>query len=824
MMEPIPGAGLSLPTNGEPISIRSDAESAAILADEPAALVLTSEPVRILPSEPSDGVVAQSDKHRALAVLTSGGDSQGMNAAIRSIVRMALWHGMRAYAVQEGYQGLVDGAIEELNWQSVSSILERAGTVIGTGRSDAFLTTEGRLKAAENLVKLRIKSLVVIGGNGSLKGAIVFKEEWSGMVEQLLTMERVTEEEAKGCAYLNIVGLVGTVDNDVCGTDMSIGADSALHRIVDAIDCITTTAASHQRNFVLEVMGMDCGYLAQMAAIAGGADWVIIPEKPPKPGWEERMCKKLSHCRKLGRRLSLVVISQYAIDINNQPIKSEYVEQMIKKSKLLGYETRRTVLGHVQRGGSPSAYDRVIATQMGSAAALLLLEAKGEFPPKMVGVQGNSIVTVPLTNCVELMKAIKRAREACNFKRILELKTEGFRHNLALSRRLAACRPMDSQPDCSYPTTTSSSLKRRLAIINVGAPAAGTNSAVRAFTRLMQYQGHTVLGIFSGFDGLLKGSVRELTWEEVSEWGMEGGSRLIANRRTPQEQDLRDMAAMLARHKIHGLLVIGGFEGYLSLKLIENNRELYPEFRIPLLGIAATMSNNVPGSEYSLGTDTALNMIVSHCDILRHSNKRVFVVETFGRYCGYLATVGGLAAGADAAYIFEKTFTDTNMREVAADLVSKSQNEGDEHGLLIRNEKCNDEFTCEYMEDLLKREGEGTFTARTNKLGHLQDGYRPSPYDRIMGVKFASHAVDYFINQMPHRSTGRGGYVRQPEPACMVGIRGNKIQTTPIQALVPKTDELHRISREPQRWLDLHQLLHILARHKDTVKDRGQLN
>ncbi len=781
---------------------------------------IDGKPTPVFPSEALDGCAANGDEQRALAVLTSGGDSQGMNAAIRSIARVALWHGMKVYAVQEGYQGLVNGGrfIKELRWESVANILQCAGTVLGTGRCEDFKTFEGRLKAAENLVKLRVDSLVVIGGNGSLEGANVFTGQWSDMLKQLVESERVTTEEARRCGYLNIVGLVGTVDNDVCGTDMSIGADSALHRITDAIDCITTTAASHQRSFVLEVQGMNCGYLAQMAAIAGGADWVIIPESPPGPGWEERMCEKLCQCRRLGRRLSLVVVAQGAVDMNNRRISSTYVKDTIENSHVLGYETRLIVLGHVQRGGIPSAYDRVIATQTGAAAALLLARAEEAIPPKLIGVQGNVVVTIPLVNCVRRTTAIEDARKACDFKQLLDLKGDGFKRNLALSHMLTFCSPLGYHPD----PRTQSDPKYRFAIVNVGAPAAGINSAVRAFARLMQYRGHTVLGIFSGVDGLLKDNIRELRWEEVGEWGMEGGSLLIANRRIPEEDELPEIEAKLSKHGIQGLVVIAGFEGFEFLYMLARKREQYPKFKIPLLGIAATISNNVPGTEYSLGSDTSLNAIVCSCDILKQSasssNKRVFVVETFGNYCGYLATVAGLAAGASASYIFEKEFTDADLEEAASSLVRKFQKEGKERGLLIRNEKCNELFTCEYMERLLSREGRGTFTVRVNKLGHLQDGYRPSPYDRIVGAKFASHAVEYFLKHMSRNSTAEEGYdvdAVDAESACMLGIRGNKIETTSVWDLILHTDFEHRISREPQRWLDLYHLLHILSRHKE---------
>ena len=289
-------------------------------------------------------------ERRSLAVFTSGGDAQGMNSALRAVVRMAVFCGVRVFAIREGYKGLVEGGknIEEFRWASVSNILHKGGTIVGTARSKEFRERKGRLRAAENLVKLGVNNLVVIGGDGSLTGANLFKEEWVGLLSELTESERVTREEAEKCSYLNVVGLVGSIDNDMCGTDMTIGTDSALHRIIEAIDCLTSTAASHQRSFVLEVMGRHCGYLALMAGIAGGADAVFIPEHPPGPGWEDSMCYQISQCRDAGRRHSLVIVSEGAVDSDNKPITSEYIREVLQKR--LGHDTRITVLGHVPEG------------------------------------------------------------------------------------------------------------------------------------------------------------------------------------------------------------------------------------------------------------------------------------------------------------------------------------------------------------------------------------------------------------------------------------------------------------------------------------------
>lgn len=215
---------------------------------------------------------------QCIAVLTSGGDAQGMNAAIRAVVRMGIYAGARVFTVWEGYQGLVDGGdnIKEAKWEEMSGIIELGGTVIGSARCQDFRCRAGRLKAAKNMVTLGITNLVVIGGDGSLTGANLFRQEWQGLLDELVKTGEISEKMAREKNFLNIVGMVGSIDNDFCGTDMTIGADSALHRIFEAVDAIMTTASSHQRTFVLEVMGRHCGYLALVTGLGAGADYVSV--------------------------------------------------------------------------------------------------------------------------------------------------------------------------------------------------------------------------------------------------------------------------------------------------------------------------------------------------------------------------------------------------------------------------------------------------------------------------------------------------------------------------------------------------------------------
>ena len=764
----------------------------------------------------TEGRTTPTSKQKAIGVFTSGGDAQGMNSALRAITRMALFNHIKVHAIYEGYQGLVEGGdkIKELDWSSVSGILHRGGTIIGTARCKEFRERAGRLAAAENLIQRRINSLAIIGGDGSLTGANIFKSEWTSLLQELVETSRVTQEQAASCGYLNIVGLVGSIDNDMCGTDMTIGTDSALHRIIEAVDCLTSTAASHQRSFVLEVMGRHCGYLALMAGIAGGADWVLVPECPPEAGWEEEMCKKIAACRKQGRRNSLVIISEGAVDLNNKPITSQYVKETLETK--LGHDTRITVLGHVQRGGKPSAYDRTIGCRMGAAASLTLINADGEITPVMIGVQGNEIMQLPLMDCVKYTRAIDKAMNDCDFRRALKLRGEGFQRNMKLFQRLESCTDLESESESSIsPPLTA---KYRFAVMTVGAPAAGMNSCIRAFVRLLLYRGHSVLGIGEGFPGLLQDNIHEMTWKEVDMWGSVGGSNLGTNRVGPDKSTLPEIAAKFGEYSIQGLLIVGGFEAYESLRVLETNRDLYTAFRIPLLGVAATISNNVPGTESSLGCDTALNTILSAMDTIKQSahasRKRVFVVETMGGYCGFLATLSCLAGGGDAAYIFEEKPTIVDLQRDVNYLVEKFRQGHIQRGMLVRNENCSKNFTTDFLCQLLTEESRGMFVARNLILGHLQQGENPSPYDRILGVKYASHAVDFVIKHASENSTGSKVRVSSVESACILGVHGKMLKPTPLSKLVPNTDFEHRIPKE-QWWMRLRPLISVLAHHKE---------
>ena len=310
---------------------------------------------------------------KSVGVLTSGGDAPGMNAAIRAVTRSAIFAGLRVYGIRRGYQGLIEDCISEFETQSVSNIIARGGTILKTARSMEFQTPEGRAKAFENLQKHGIDSLVVIGGDGSITGATIISQEYN----------------------IPIVGLPGTIDNDLAGTDSTIGYDTAMNTIMDCVDKIRDTATSHARLFFIEVMGRDAGFLALNSAIATGCEDVIIPEEKTQ---YEQLKSLIENGFRKSKSSALVIVTE-SKDPNagamglSKRISEEFPE----------YDVRFTILGHLQRGGSPTAADRILASRTGYAAVEALLQGQRNV---LIGIRNDEIVNIPFAKAIKKDKPI----------------------------------------------------------------------------------------------------------------------------------------------------------------------------------------------------------------------------------------------------------------------------------------------------------------------------------------------------------------------------------------------------------------------------------
>ncbi|KAK7944638.1 hypothetical protein WMY93_000366 [Mugilogobius chulae] len=526
----------------------------------------------------------------------TGQDSR-MNAAVRAAVRMGLYVGAKVYFIHEG------------------------GTVIGSARCKEFRTHEGRLRAALNLVQRSITNLCVIGGDGSLTGANLFREEWSGLLQEL--------QEQAGCE---------------------------------------SSGLRHQ---------------------------------------------------------------------SDHP-------------------------GHVQRGGTPSAFDRILASRMGVEAVLALLEASADTPACVVSLVGNQAVRLPLMECVQMTQEVQKAMDEKKFEEAVRLRGRSFENNLT-TYRLLSSRKADSE----LPTSNFN-----VAVLNVGAPAAGMNAAVRSAVRVGITEGHKMFAVSDGFEGLYKGQAFE------------------------------------------------------SLLQLYEARSQYPEFCVPMCMLPATISSNIPGTDLCLGADTALDAIVATCDRIKQSasgtKRRVFIIETMGGYCGYLATVGGLAAGADSVYIYEEPFDIRDLQANVEHLTEKMKT-SIQRGIVLRNENCNENFTTDFMYQLYTEEGKGVFDCRKNILGHMQQGGAPSPFDRNFSTKIAAKAMQWITRSLKESYKG-GRVLRTPRTRL---VFWDASQSSGVPASVSSSGGNRLCSRIPkdQWWLKLRPLMKILAKYKTSydVSDSGQL-
>jgi len=309
-----------------------------------------------------------SQKIKKIGVFTSGGDAPGMNAAIRAVVRSCAYHGVECVGIYRGYQGLIEGDFVDLDARSVKNIINRGGTFLKTARSEEFRTKEGRVKAYKHLTDAKIDALVAIGGDGTFNGAIIFNDEYN----------------------VPIVGLPGTIDNDINGTDFTIGYDTALNTVVEAIDKIRDTANSHNRLFLVEVMGRDAGDIALNAGIGAGAEEILIPEQDMG---KDRLVTSLKRSKKSGKSSSIVVVAEGDQIGKNIFDLAEYIRE-----NLTAYEVKVTVLGHIQRGGAPSCYDRVLASRLGVGAIDALREGKRGV---MIGIRHNKVIDVDLAESLK---------------------------------------------------------------------------------------------------------------------------------------------------------------------------------------------------------------------------------------------------------------------------------------------------------------------------------------------------------------------------------------------------------------------------------------
>lgn len=726
-----------------------------------------------------------------IAVLTSGGDAPGMNAVVRAVVRTALYKGARPFAIREGWKGAVEGGdlIEELQWGDVSSILARGGTVIGTARSDRFRERDGIKEAVKNFLDHGIDRLVSIGGDGTLSGTDELRELWPELVAELRDEGAISQEVADAHPRLHIAGVVGSIDNDLVGTDMTVGADSALHRIIDAIDAISSTAESHRRTFVIEVMGRNCGYLALMSAVAGGADYVFVPEQPPVDGWEDHMCDTLAKGRESGRRDSIVIVAEGAVDRAGNPITAELVRKTLEDKA--GEDARVTNLGHVQRGGAPSAYDRWMSTLLGYSAAIEVIEATDETEPCIIGTQRNRLVRLPLMEAVANTRQVKTFMKDGDYEKAVQSRGTSYAGMFDIFKTLTAPPPPED-----------GARNKRIAIIHAGGLAPGMNPAARTAVRLGIEQGYEMLGVTGGFPGLIDGNVAPLKWKDVEGWDSAGGAELGTRRTIPSTDEFYGLARSIENHQIDALLIIGGLKGYEVAYAMMQERKGFPAFRIPMMCVPASIDNNLPGTELSIGADSALNSNVEVLEKIKQSasaSRRCFVTETMGRNCGYLALMSAIASGAEQVYLAETGITLDQLARDTNRMIAAFEN-GRRLYLVVRNEYASEYYTTDFLSRIFEEEGAGLFDVRQAVLGHMQQGGHPSPFDRILAVRLVDMAMRELMDVLGANK----------DTCSFVGMGQGQTTVYPLSHLDESWDPDTRLPRH-QWWLGLKDVCYVVS-------------
>ncbi|QLG73020.1 hypothetical protein HG535_0E01040 [Zygotorulaspora mrakii] len=772
-----------------------------------------------------------TQKKKKIAVMTSGGDSPGMNAAVRAVVRTGIHYGCDVFAVYEGYEGLLKGGeyLKKMEWEDVRGFLSIGGTLIGTARCLEFRERWGRKQAAANLISEGIDALIVCGGDGSLTGADLFRSEWPSLVEELVKDGKFTTEQVEPFKNLTIVGLVGSIDNDMAGTDSTIGAYSALERICEMVDYIDATAKSHSRAFVVEVMGRHCGWLALMAGIATGADYIFIPERAvPHGQWQEELKEVCQRHRDKGRRNNTVIVAEGALDDKLNPVTANDVKDVLIE---LGLDTKVTILGHVQRGGTAVAHDRWLATLQGVDSVKAVLEMTPETPSPLIGILENKIIRMPLIESVKLTKSVAAAIESKDFDKAISLRDTEF---IELYENFLSTTVKDDGAEI-LPVAE----RLNIGIVHVGAPSAALNAATRAATLYCISHGHKPYAILNGFSGLIQtGQIKELDWIDVENWHNKGGSEIGTNRSVAAD-DMGTIAYYFQKAKLDGLIILGGFEGFKSLKQLRDSREQYPIFNIPMVLIPSTISNNVPGTEYSLGVDTCLNSLVTYTDDIKQSasatRRRVFVVEVQGGHSGFVASFTGLITGAVAVYTPEDKIDLSTIREDLALLkenFSHDKGENRNGKLAIRNEQASSVYTTELLADIISESSKGKFGVRTAIPGHVQQGGVPSSKDRVVASRFAVKCIK-FIEQWNSKNISseddgdadskvlrfkydaHGEKVptvkHEDESAAVICVNGSKVSFKPIAHLWESETNVELRKGEEVHWEEFTRIGDILS-------------
>jgi len=646
---------------------------------------------------------------KTVGILTSGGDAPGMNSAIWAMVKAAQKNGAKTLGIFNGYEGLIKEEIREITEEEAASHMHEGGTFLRSARSAAFTTPEGLAQAIATIKQKKIDAIVVIGGDGSMKGA--------GYL-------------SKAYPELSVVFIPGSIDNDIPNTE-SLGAATALHRIIEAVDCIESTMTSHRRGFVLEVMGRDCGWLGLSAAFATDASYVFVPEYAQDAGWKETFQKTV---RKRDKKCTYAILSEGARHISGEKLKADEICEALQE---IGIDSRKVVLGHTQRGGAPCAADRLIAPTLGVAAAEVALSKPGAYA---IFINTTEKV-LNLHTCIEQLESLRRSPMD-----VAKLRGKEFVEMYNAMKMVEI-----KEAEETY------------CVAAVGALGAGSDTLISNLKKYGDYLGKKI--------------------ENITENGYFQKRNLKTK---PTEAELLSMKAYLASRSCTSLVLIGGLDALNEAKrLSQTVKSVYV--------LPCTVTNNIPGTSSSIGSDTALDTITALCDNLKIGASRnvAYIVEVHGSACGYLSIATALATGALDCYFPEETKVLKRLsRSVRA--LDKYFKRYALPQLIIRGNGAMKGVCIETAARILEEDGNGAYIVRQCCLGHVQKGNRPTAVDRTRAAQMALYLM---------KSAPKGSYV--------VGVHNWTPKALSIdEAFLELNEEKRRLKKAT--WLEMARTYRVL--------------
>nr|KAI8756949.1 ATP-dependent 6-phosphofructokinase-like [Biomphalaria glabrata] len=746
-----------------------------------------------------------------IGIVTAGDDAQGMNSAISAVVKMAYYLGSTVFYIKNGFRGMVEGDDNYVmaTWYSTMNIVGKGGTTIKTFKCPEFADRSARLKAAKNLVEHGILKIIAIGGDGTLKGIWALYNDWLSLLRELDDRDMVNRTLLQSSRRLRVVGIVSSIVNDVCGTDMSIGANSATQRILETLDAIMTNASSSQTAFIVEVMGKTSGYLTLASGVACDASMIFLPEWPPQGDWKEELCNKVRDDLLIRQQGLMIIKSEGATDVQGQPITAEEISKVLReKLKII---SQITVLGHFQSGGVPTAYDRLLGIRMGSEAVLLMKD--GPLDACIVTIKGCEMGFMSLEKCLGFTNATEKFLAEKDFSNVVRRRGKNFQ---CLLSSYVLLHSMRSSPVSSMAILAGI---RRVGIIQVGMDTLGQCIVCKAFVGYCQSRGYAVIGIKDGFEGLLRRQFIPLSWDIVKNWTSENDC-LGSGKQAAEYYQLDSLDAAVNELNICGLILLGSFSAYESLCTLYEARLQYKNLGIPMCMVPTGILNNVPGSDITVGCDSALNEYVTYCDKMTrvaHASKNyVYVIETMCENAGYLTTLAAVCSEADAAYISLEPFTLNDLLKDADHVKRKIQQSGCRSALILIGTNSSEFYNTDFVRQLFAEEGKGVFSCKKGVMGHVQLGGHISVWDRQNAIIHGFRAGEWLLNYVDNVPVSPEGILYDPGPNAKVVLSVSKrnIKFKTIARLICETD-FGTQNPTFNWWMKLRPLLRVMAQHFD---------